>query len=230
VAGNGARFLDAALREDAREYPVGLPEAGVWYTLDAAWALPAGDQAHTVRMTLALSSMGLEIDEAFRAPRHHLLAIGGRAPVEMGWCRSAEVVYLSAWEAALGFFRVRFRESGAFTWVLPGLAPRTYIVGTPSPALTPPQLSRLSGSPLAPHPAVVVSLSFSGTYPAGGLDFGPTIHGVGVPRFIDVADTPQFRFVPDIPGQKLRVFNAGSAEASGSISFSTQALIFGEVL
>jgi hypothetical protein len=221
-------FFDAVIRQDGGlDDPL---EAEVWYTLDMAYGLPVGSKNGAVEVFLLELLPDLEIDPAYRGQERHLLDTGERLRVEMGWNADGEPVYLSPVEAAVGFWRVKFPRPGHYAWRLPGLPTRSLVVGEPKAALVPPTLSRRAGSPLAPHPALVLGVSFTGTYPAGGFDFGPAVHGVGVPRFIDVQDTPLYRFVPDIPGQKLHVYNAGAAEVSGAIDFTTQALIFGEVL
>lgn len=210
--------------DPANAVAVTAPRAGVPYNLDVAWG-PAGSDAPTV-ITTALTCPGAMIDTAYGPPvRGHGVAIA-RPGVDMGWSPNGKAVYLTGRQAALGLWRITFPTSGTYMVALSGLGTIGVTVSGSAPVTTSPVVTVLHPAPLDRQPSKLLRLTFSGTYPAGGLDLTEAQIGLTGILFADLNDDATYRYT--WADGKLRAWT-GSAEASGTVDLATTGLFFGMV-
>jgi hypothetical protein len=204
---------------------VASPLAGVPYNLDVAWGIGSADAAQV--LTTTLSCPGAAIDTAYGpAIRGHGVGYSGRRGVDMGWSPDGEAVYLSPVDAALGLWRLTFPTAGAYTVTLSGLGTLGFTAIGTAPVITSPSIAVLHPAPLNRQPSKLLRLTFSGTYPAGGLDLVEAQIGLRGVLFGDLADDAVYRYTWS--GGKLRAWTS-AGEASGTVSLSTTGLFLGMV-
>jgi hypothetical protein len=161
----------------------------------------------------------------------HLVPLGGLKGYDLGWTPNNIPVFLNTTDAAQGFWRVTFPSAGSYTLSLSGIGTQAVTVAAqPSPPTPPttsgvyPTVQLLDLRPLGTVAARTATLSFNGTYPAAGFDLPGFLFGLEVILFADINDTSTLRF--NASAGKMRVYNS-SGEVSGTVTFSTRALIIG---
>lgn len=201
------------------------PVANVWYNLDLVWGIGSGDAAAVV--STALSCAGATIDTGYGpAVRGHGVSDTGRRGVDLGWSPNGKQVFLTARDAALGLWRIRFPSAGSYSVALSSFGTIAYTVASGPPASTSPRIGVLHSAPLNRQPSKLLTLTFSGAYPPGGLDLLPDQIGLRGILFADLNDDASYRYTWS--GNKLRAWT-GSGEAAGVVSIATVGLFFGTV-
>jgi hypothetical protein len=189
---------------------VASPLAGVPYNLDVAWGIGIADAAQV--LTTTLSCPGAVIDTTYGpAIRGQGVGYSGRRGVDLGWSPNGKAVYLTSVDAALGLWRLTFPTAGAYTVTLSGLGTLSFTAIGTAPVVTSPSISILHPAPLNRQPSKLLRLTFTGTYPVGGLD---------------LAEDATYRYTWS--GGRLRAWTS-AGEASGTVSLSTVGLFFGMV-
>lgn len=201
---------------------IAAPEAGEGFWLGLAWG--PGEKA---AVSTVLSITGATIDTGFagQQPYNNPLTFGGAKPIFVGWHPDNIAVWLDTFEAAWGIWKVTLPLVQAYSATLSGITGSVSITPVSAPAaevrvtLTKREYRTLAGD----TPSVLCTLSFSGTYPAGGFTLdGPQL-GLILPLFAHIRDTATQRFVWTPDDSKLRVYVAG-VEVSGALTFTTQGL------
>lgn len=219
-------ILDWALLEDPvkdEAEVVGNPLAERWYSLDVAWGPDAGSDPQVV--TTTLSCAGATLDATFEdVYRGHVAGAANRIGVDLGWSPNGTSVYLSDDEQALGYWRIWFPSPGLYTVSLSNIGSFSITVVGTAPAVTSPTITVIHHNPLNRQPSKLLELTFSGTYPSGGLDVNADMCGLASLFWADCTDTAAYRFRWD--ADKLRVYDS-NGEVSGAISFTTRGLFIG---
>jgi hypothetical protein len=211
--------------DPASAVAVASPLAGVPYNLDVAFGIGIADASQV--LTTVLSCPGAAIDTSYGpAIRGHGVGYSGRRGVDLGWSPNGKAVYLSARDVALGLWRLTFPTAGAYTVTLSGLGTLSFTAIGTAPVVTSPSIAVLHAAPLNRQPSKLLRLTFSGTYPAGGLDLIEAQIGLRGVLFGDLADDATYRYTWN--GGKLRAWT-GNGEASGTVSLSTIGLFLGMV-
>jgi len=216
---------------DEEGMSVSAPVASVWYNVDAGWCLLPALPAQTVSVSLFCA--GAMFDALYSDPSlSHTLSTGGRTSIDAGWSPDDVPVYLSPWDAALGFWRVQFPAAGTFTFVLTDnsdaseIGEAAFVVAAAPPSPTLPHVEVLKVNPLNRQISMLIRLSFSGTYPNGGLDLPGTYIGRESYLFADINVAPPYQFSWE--AGKLKVYDAlGELAADASVTFSTTAIFIG---
>ena len=209
--------------DPASAVTVTSPTAGVWYNLDIAYGIGSADAAAVY--STALSCPGATVDTTYGpAFRGHGVPFIGRRSIDMGWSPNGKQVYLTALDAALGLWRIRFPTPGAYSATLSGLGTIGFDVASGSPLSPSPVVSVLHASPLNRQPSKLLQLTYNGVYPAGGLDLPAERIGLRGILFADLNDDATYRYTWS--GDKLRAWT-GSGEATGTVGLSTVGLFFG---
>ena len=204
---------------------VGAPVANVWYDLDVVWGVGSGEAPAVV--STALSCARATIDTGYGpAVRGHGVSSTGRRGVDLGWSPNGKQVFLTGRDAALGLWRILFPSAGSYTVTLSGFGSLAYTVASGPPASTSPVVAVLHPAPLNRQPSKLLKLTFSGSYPAGGLDLLPDQIGLRGVLFADLNDDASYRYTWS--GNRLRAWT-GSGEAAGAVSLATVGLFFGTV-
>jgi len=201
------------------------PLANTWYDLDIAWGIGGADVPAVVSSTL--SCPGATIDTAYApAIRGHGVGFFGRGGIDLGWTPNGKQVYLTNLQCALGLWRILFPSAGAYTVTLSGFGTIGITAASGPPVSTSPVAVVLHQSPLNRQPSKLLKLTFSGTYPSGGLDLLPSQIGLTGVLFADLNDDATYRYT--WAAGKLRAWTS-SGEASGTVTLSTTGLFFGMV-
>ena len=223
LMGNGPGILLATALLDDMFSPVPLPLAGLWYTLDAAFGPPVGGPPGAVSTVLTVSGAVLDAHYGARYAGH-MVAVSGRAGIDLAWSPDGKPVYLNSRQCALGFWRVQFPTLGVYTLVFAGMGSQSITVSGVAPTLTFPTITVVHPNPINRQPSKLLQLDFAGTYPAGGLDLPENVIGLYGVLFCAPQDTPLYRF--SWMAGKLRAFSSG-VEVSGTVVLSTRALFIG---
>ena len=220
-----ASALFAGGDDPASAVPVVTPLAGLWYNLDAAWGVGPSDAPAVVSTTL--SCPGATLDTGYGpAVRGPGAAFSGRVGIDLGWSPNGKQVYLTPLQAALGLWRIRFPTPGSYLVTLSGFGTTGFTAASGPPASTSPAVIVLHPAPLNRQPSKLLKLTYSGTYPAGGLNLLPSQIGLTGILFADLNDDAVYRYTWS--GSKLRAWTA-AGEATGAVSLSTTGLFFGMV-
>jgi len=210
--------------DPASAVAVSSPLAGIAYHLDVAWGWAGSDPPGVI--TTSLNCPGATIDTAYGPPiRGHGVATG-RPGVDLGWSPNGKAVYLTSTQCALGLWRLTFPSAGNYALTLSGLGTIGVTAIGSAPVITSPTIAVLHPSPLDRQPSKLLQLTFSGTYPTGGLDLTPDQIGLHGILFADLNDDATYRYTWS--GNRLRAWT-GSGEASGTVSLSTVGLFFGMI-
>ena len=211
--------------DPASAVTVASPLSGVWYNLDVAYGIGSADPASAQSTTL--SCPGATIDTTYGpAVRGHGVGYSGRRAVDMGWSPNGKQVYLTSLDVALGLWRLQFPAAATYTVTLSGFGTISVTAIGTAPVITSPTVAVLHPSPLNRQPSKLLKLTFTGTYPAGGLDLSPSQIGLGGVFFADCNDDATYRYTWS--ASKLRAWTS-AGEASGSVTLSTVGLFFGMV-
>lgn len=203
---------------------------GVACYLALAWG--PGDPG---AVTTTLSIVGATIDTSFSGDiTEYGLDTAGLRALFLGWHPNGIAHYLNTWECAIGIWKVTFPTAGSYTALLStiggsaSLTAAVAAVAAPAVTVTPLRQGFLENLIIAR-----VRLSFSGTYPSGGLTLKGGTTGANLPlllpHFGHIYDTALYRFSWDRATEKLQVYDS-AGEASGVISFTTEALFQGDGL
>lgn len=144
----------------------------------------------------------------------------------MGWSPNGKAVYLTPQQAALGLWRILFPSAGNYNIALAGLGTFTITASGVAPVVTSPTVTVLHSAPLNRQPSKLLRLTYSGSYPAGGLDLTAAQIGLKGILFADLNDDATFRYTWN--EGKLRAWT-GSGEAAGTVDLATTCLFFGLV-
>lgn len=197
------------------------PIAATAYTLDVAWG-PSGSAAVS---SATLACVGATIDTSYTHPyAGHRVTSGRATGFDLGWTPNGKQVYLTTAQAGLGFWRITFPSTGGYTLDFGALGTVAVTVSSSPPAPTTPTWTVLHPNPMNRQPSKIGTVSFSGTYPSGGIDMTEAQIGLYGVLFADFNPVPPLQF--SWAGEKLHVYNA-SGEVSGSVTFSTKALFIG---
>jgi len=211
---------------DDSGHVVADPLPSVWYFVDAAWCLAAGEPPGTAQTGMHGDAT---FDRVYAGPGvPHTIPLGGRTALDLGFSPDGDTVFLGLFDAAIAFWRVLFPAPGTYTLTLDGLGDAVYTVAEPV-VLTPPFLSVLRMDPLNRASSAYVRIAYAGAYPAGGLDIPEGAIGRPSYLFADVNADPPYRFTysGEYP-QKLRVYVGDAEAAAGAvIDFTTLALFIG---
>lgn len=200
------------------------PQAGAWVNLDLAWGVGSADPPTVLATTLTCA--GATIDAAYGPAIRGHGVVSGRRGLDLGWTPNGKAAYLTAQDAALGLWRLRFPAAGTYTVALSGLGTLSVAVLGSAPLVTAPTVAVLHPSPLDRQPSKLLQLTFEGTYPSGGLDLPADRIGLRGVLFADLNDDATYRYTWS--GDKLRAWT-GSGEVSGTVSLATVGLFFGMV-
>lgn len=199
--------------------------AGVPYLLDTAWGT---DTTGVFSTTLSINSSGVVNTGYSRNYSGHSVPYSGRRGLDMGFAPDAKQVYLTPIFAALAMWQVVFPSAGTYTLTLSGVGTATAtIIGT-APVITSPTIHVQHPAPLNRQPSKLLLLTFTGTYPAGGLDLLPSQIGLSGILFADLSDSGTYRFTWNSSTNKLQAWTS-SGEASGTVALSTSGLFFGSI-
>lgn len=207
---------------------IASPLAGVPYTFDAAFGLTTGDAAQVAQT--ALSCSGAVIDTSYSMTNYagHGVNYSGRRGLDMGWAPDNYPVYLMDQFAALGLWRITFPTSGTYSLVLAGVGSVSVTVIGSAPVITSPKIVVLHPNPLDRQPSKLLRLTFTGTYPAGGLDLIESQIGLKGIIAANLEDNATYRFTWSAASGKLQAWTS-SGEASGSVTLDTKSLFVGMV-
>lgn len=201
--------------------------AGVPYLFDAGWTTSAPSEVVTTALSI---NNGGVVNTGFTLPNysgHSVPYTSGRG-LDMGFVPDGKAVYLTPLFVALGLWQVVFPVAGTYTLTLAGVGQaQVTVIGT-APVITTPTITVLHPNPLNRQPSKLLLLTFSGTYPTGGLDLLPQQIGLAGILFADLSDDATYRYTWNGTTNKMQAWTS-SGEASGTVSLSTQGLFFGGI-
>lgn len=201
---------------------IAAPQAGEAFWLGLAWG--PGEKA---AVSTDLSITGATIDDEFagQQPYQNPLTFSSLKPIFLGWHPDSLAVWLDTFEAAWGIWQVTLPLVQAYSVSLGGITGSVSITPVSAPAApVRVTLTRKEYRIIASDtPSVLCTLTYDGTYPAGGFTLDGPQMGLILPLFGMIQDTPTYRFVWTPNDTKLRVYQ-GEAEVSGDITFTTQGL------
>lgn len=200
--------------------------AGVPYLFDAGWATDT-TAGVVVSTSLSINNSGV-VNTGFTLPNYsgHSVPYSTGRGLDMGFVPDGKQVWLTPQFVALGLWQVQFPTSGTYTLTLAGVGSAMATITGTAPTVTSPTITVLHERPLNRQPSKLLQLSFTGTYPSGGLDLIPAQIGLTGVLFADLADNATYRFTWS--GTKLQAWTS-AGEASGTVTISTTALFFGSI-
>lgn len=192
--------------------------AGRVYYLEATWKRGTAGTFQTV-----LTCAGATLFSGFSlSDTSTLTDAAGNLRTMLGWSPEVDC-YFESYECATGFWKIVFPTAGSYSVVLSGLGtiPAEVDAETTETYVTVRRLASPSGSP----GLVGCEVSYSGTYPSGGLTLTSGMCGVAYLQNLSIEDTSLYQFAYSPTTKRLTVYLRAGGEASGTINFTAQGML-----